>query len=324
MDLEYGVVLPFISALFFGFALAYIFLEFRARSQKQKERRPIVIGSPTNIQHQSHIGFSPDGTLVIRNLPPQYQVLFDNINDSLNRMGVDKVTEKEAKLILKALPILATSTPKPRNVSGAIREVSNTEEVLSLQSQLRSKTKEVDDLKRNMELERKAFKDEIVRLRSEKSSSNQDQAFTNLQNLTDQISSLTQTIQNLERENQELKEINSQLEVQLSSVHILDLDISNQAPIPPPIIPETPSINPAPTKASPQPTRSDQPRTALLEAIRNPSIRLRPIANSPSREKRDAILEDSSVGGLIASALIKRRQYIKDDAMEDDNLEQWI
>lgn len=170
-----------------------------------------------------------------------------------------------------------------------VREVANTEEISSLQSQLRSKTKEVDDLKRNMELERKAFKDEIVRLRSEKSSSNQDQAFTNLQNLTDQISSLTQTIQNLERENQELKEINSQLEVQLSSVHILDLDISNQAPIPPPIIPEAPSINPAPTKAptspgppltraSPQPTRSDQPRTALLEAIRNPSIRLRPIA----------------------------------------------
>jgi hypothetical protein len=48
----------------------------------------------------------------LRNLPPQYQKLFEDLNNTLKSMGVSTVTEKEAKFLLRSLPSMMPSAPQ--------------------------------------------------------------------------------------------------------------------------------------------------------------------------------------------------------------------
>lgn len=45
-------------------------------------------------------------------MPPQYQNLFDNLNKTLQSMGVERMTEKETRMVLKLLPLLPNKKHK--------------------------------------------------------------------------------------------------------------------------------------------------------------------------------------------------------------------
>jgi hypothetical protein len=89
-----------------------------------KSRPPMVITGPTGVVHQGHVGFNTDqGRFEWHGLPESYQRLFTNLDKTLQAMGVNGLSQAEAKLLLKALPTLGpnpvSDTPlkSPSNLS---------------------------------------------------------------------------------------------------------------------------------------------------------------------------------------------------------------
>ncbi len=93
-----------------------IFKRKDSKGTESSSQADFSIGMPVNVVHEGHVGFDKkEGSFQTNNLPPQYQRLFENLNSTLQGLGVSGVTEKEAKLLLRALPDLLPSPVPPPN-----------------------------------------------------------------------------------------------------------------------------------------------------------------------------------------------------------------
>lgn len=96
---------------------------FRKEQAPASQGQAMEIGVPLNVKHEGHIGFDKEqGNFQVQNLPPQYQLLFDKLNETLKEMGVSGLTEKEAKFLLRSIavvPATQTEEPKKRSTSAS-------------------------------------------------------------------------------------------------------------------------------------------------------------------------------------------------------------
>jgi len=124
------------------------------------------IGVPINIKHEGHIGFDKkEGGFQTQNLPPDYQQLFDNLNQTLSNMGVTGITESEGKILLKALiphTLTETSSPKVtgKERGGEVKPVPPTVTKVAMKTthaeeQLKSMIIEQDKIMKDLELRMK-------------------------------------------------------------------------------------------------------------------------------------------------------------------------
>lgn len=97
------------------------FKSFFRKEQNSSQGQAIEIGVPVNVKHEGHIGFDKEqGNFQVQNLPPQYQHLFDKLDETLKQMGVSGLTEKEAKFLLRSIavvPAMQTEELKKRAAS---------------------------------------------------------------------------------------------------------------------------------------------------------------------------------------------------------------
>jgi len=74
-------------------------------SRKKKAKNDTLgeeISGPTNVQHRGHVGFDQGG-FQTKNLPPQYKHLFSSLESHLAKLGVQGLTAKEQRMVLKML-----------------------------------------------------------------------------------------------------------------------------------------------------------------------------------------------------------------------------
>jgi len=260
----------------------------REQGSLNPEAQPVLeIGLPTNVEHKGHISFS-SGAFQTRNLPPEYQTLFDNLNATLKSMGVSAITEKEAKLLLKSLPVIMNKSQQASSEStkkevprahSANKNVSENDVISALKKELEEKKAEID------------------RLRTE---NNQ------LKNQFPNKDVISTSVETLSTSNTE----------------------SAPLPPPPPPPAPKPSVPNPPREISRENSKSSIPepptKQALFDQIKGPS-KLKHV--DPQTMKEQTIdANDQNVLNIIAKALIERRQHIKDDNedVEDENLDDWL
>jgi len=320
-------LVPIILALFLGFGITFIFLS----SRRNKQEKDFPISKPRRVEHDASIYFDTNGQLVVRNLPPEYKLLFDNINQNLESMGVSSLTEKETKMVLKALPDLGklSVSKTSTSTSSPINQVSNTQEISKLQSQIRN----LSEKYKQLENVNKELRNENSRLLSdlnEAKSGGSPQQGTELQTLNSSNFFVTRRKEKLKSQllNQTLPEDN------------IPTSFNDDAPPAPPPPPPTNQESPKITirkntkeksanelEKSKSETKLSQVRLELLEAIRNPKA-LKHVTEEEKVNKRKVMLEDKSIGAVIARALVKRRNVIKTDNENEtsnlDDLDKWI
>lgn len=183
----------------------------------------------------------------------------------------------------------------------------------------------------------KELRNENSRLLSdlnEAKSGGSPQQGTELQTLNQ---SLIHQISLLQEENEKLK---SQLLNQTLPEDNIPTSFNDDAPPAPPPPPPTNQESPKITirkntkeksanelEKSKSETKLSQVRLELLEAIRNPKA-LKHVTEEEKVNKRKVMLEDKSIGAVIARALVKRRNVIKTDNENEtsnlDDLDKWI
>eukprot|EP01114_Cavostelium_apophysatum_P017436 TRINITY_DN5176_c0_g1_i1.p1 TRINITY_DN5176_c0_g1~~TRINITY_DN5176_c0_g1_i1.p1 ORF type:complete len:476 (+),score=132.19 TRINITY_DN5176_c0_g1_i1:56-1429(+) len=254
------------------------------------------IGVPINVTHEGHIGFDKtSGGFQTRNLPTEYQQLFDNLNQTLTKMGVAGITEKEAKLLLRSIPVvMAGKGPAPQKKPAVISDNPAVlqKEIANLQKMLDQRDKEIEVLeaaKRSLE-------------------------------------------QRVQSGGAAIKE--SQPAPPAPRAPTLQVSQTSEVPMPPPPPPPAApqaAKTERPRKAA---SVSEEPsgdagnaRQALLDAIKGPKTNLKHVDGASAQSKPAAVdADDQNVLNLIAKALIDRRNQISDDKEEEeeDNLDEWL
>eukprot|EP01117_Protostelium_nocturnum_P003376 TRINITY_DN1436_c0_g1_i1.p1 TRINITY_DN1436_c0_g1~~TRINITY_DN1436_c0_g1_i1.p1 ORF type:complete len:511 (-),score=233.13 TRINITY_DN1436_c0_g1_i1:59-1468(-) len=103
------------------------FFHKEAEEEAKPQRGSYEISGPVNVKHEGFVRFDKQGgNFQTQNLPKEYQEIFDAVNSTLTGLGVSGITEKEAKLILKALPAIVSQNAqtKPRSESIAAASTS--------------------------------------------------------------------------------------------------------------------------------------------------------------------------------------------------------
>lgn len=320
---------------------------FHKKSNEDLEPELQITG-PVNVKHEGHVGFSENSSEIeTRNLPPEYQQLFENLNKKLEMMGVTSLTKKELKFVLRALPTLVPTektSPQPpkKNSNEGIsspkklsRDLPNPTKIIVEQEK---KIIELEKNQRGLREENHSLALEVAELKTRLNHVGNDVSFIEkpieelkskmLQEnklLETQLEEKSLLISKLQEENQRLREEMDAFKKEKTKIQ---LPVEEIPPSPAPQIPSAPLIVPTlparkRTEAKQNVKEKNRVNSKFLDAIRNPKA-LRHVSEEEKEFPKD--VDDPNLLDLIAKALIERRQKIKEDEEdldENDDCGSW-